>query len=64
MTYAKILTFTSLPSPKYSKVVSGEGMPVSQDPSQRGDLIIQFDIHFPQKLSAEKKHLINQALAF
>ncbi|XP_020340887.1 dnaJ homolog subfamily B member 13 isoform X2 [Oncorhynchus kisutch] len=49
--------------PKYSKVVSGEGMPLSQDPSQRGDLIIQFDIHFPQKLSAEKKHLINQALA-
>ncbi|XP_013993062.1 dnaJ homolog subfamily B member 13 isoform X2 [Salmo salar] len=50
--------------PKYSKVVSGEGMPLSQDPSQRGDLIIQFDIHFPQKLSAENKHLINQALAF
>ncbi|XP_036381125.1 dnaJ homolog subfamily B member 13 [Megalops cyprinoides] len=48
--------------PKYSKVVPGEGMPLSNNPSQRGDLIIQFDIHFPEKLSSEKKRLIKQAL--
>ncbi|KAM9348332.1 dnaJ homolog subfamily B member 13 [Symphorus nematophorus] len=50
--------------PAYKKVVTGEGMPLSQDPSQRGNLIISFDIQFPEKLSAERKHLIKQALTF
>ncbi|XP_034745608.1 dnaJ homolog subfamily B member 13 [Etheostoma cragini] len=49
--------------PAYNKVVTGEGMPLSQDPSQRGNLIVTFDIQFPEKLSAERKHLIKQALA-
>nr|XP_046266447.1 dnaJ homolog subfamily B member 13 [Scatophagus argus] len=48
--------------PAYKKVVTGEGMPLSQDPSQRGNLILTFDIQFPEKLSAERKHLIKQAL--
>ncbi|XP_030055869.1 dnaJ homolog subfamily B member 13 [Microcaecilia unicolor] len=46
----------------YKKVVPGEGMPLSQDPKQKGDLIITFDIHFPEKLSQYKKQLIRQAL--
>ncbi|KAA8587125.1 dnaJ homolog subfamily B member 13 [Etheostoma spectabile] len=49
--------------PAYKKVVTGEGMPLSQDPSQRGNLIVTFDIQFPEKLSTERKHLIKQALA-
>ncbi|XP_029924252.1 dnaJ homolog subfamily B member 13 [Myripristis murdjan] len=49
--------------PTYSKVVTGEGMPLSKDPSHRGNLIIIFDIQFPQKLSAEQKRLIKQVLA-
>ncbi|XP_069496235.1 dnaJ homolog subfamily B member 13 [Ambystoma mexicanum] len=48
--------------PKYSKVVPGEGMPLSKDPNQRGDLIIQFDIVFPDKLTPEKKQLLRHAL--
>uniref|UniRef100_A0A8C5E699 DnaJ homolog subfamily B member 13 n=1 Tax=Gouania willdenowi TaxID=441366 RepID=A0A8C5E699_GOUWI len=36
--------------PAYRKVVTAEGMPLSQDPSQRGNLIISFDIQFPEKL--------------
>ncbi|XP_071395728.1 dnaJ homolog subfamily B member 13 [Centroberyx affinis] len=50
--------------PTYNKVVTGEGMPLSQDPSQRGNLIIMFDTQFPQKLSAERKRLIKQALSY
>ncbi|XP_054481305.1 dnaJ homolog subfamily B member 13 [Anoplopoma fimbria] len=50
--------------PSYNKVVTGEGMPLAKDPSQRGNLIITFDIQFPKKLSTERKHLIKQALAF
>uniref|UniRef100_A0A8C6U566 DnaJ heat shock protein family (Hsp40) member B13 n=1 Tax=Neogobius melanostomus TaxID=47308 RepID=A0A8C6U566_9GOBI len=48
--------------PSYKKVVSGEGMPLPHNPSQKGDLIFTFDILFPEKLSAESKHLIKQAL--
>ncbi|KAM9728843.1 dnaJ homolog subfamily B member 13 isoform 1-T1 [Menidia menidia] len=49
--------------PAYKKVLSGEGMPLSQDPSQRGNLIVIFDVQFPDKLSAESKLLIREALA-
>ncbi|XP_053187726.1 dnaJ homolog subfamily B member 13 [Scomber japonicus] len=50
--------------PAYKKVVTGEGMTLSQDPSQRGNLIITFDIQFPEKLDTERKYLIKQALMF
>ncbi|KAM4546950.1 dnaJ homolog subfamily B member 13 [Fundulus diaphanus] len=49
--------------PSYKKVLSGEGMPLPQDPSQRGNLVIAFDIEFPEKLSAESKNLIKHALS-
>ncbi|XP_053561065.1 dnaJ homolog subfamily B member 13 [Bombina bombina] len=48
--------------PKYTKVVPGEGMRLAKDPSQRGDLIIEFDIQFPEHLTPQKKHLLQQAL--
>lgn len=48
--------------PGYKKVVPKEGMPVSTDPTQRGDLIIEFDIEFPQTLTPEKKELVKSAL--
>ncbi|CAJ1064196.1 dnaJ homolog subfamily B member 13 [Xyrichtys novacula] len=50
--------------PTYKKVVPGQGMPLPQDPSQRGNLIITFDVKFPEKLSAESRQLIKQALTF
>ncbi|XP_056267567.1 dnaJ homolog subfamily B member 13 [Pseudoliparis swirei] len=50
--------------PSYHKVVTGEGMPLSQDPERRGNLIITFDIQFPKKLSADRKYLIKHALTF
>ncbi|XP_067255242.1 dnaJ homolog subfamily B member 13 [Chanodichthys erythropterus] len=49
--------------PQYTKVVTGEGMPLANSPSKRGDLIIRFITHFPEKLSAERKHLLQQALS-
>ncbi|KAG7223285.1 hypothetical protein INR49_015641 [Caranx melampygus] len=56
------IPFNDIVHPAYKKVVTGEGMPLSQDPTQRGNLIITFDIEFPEKLSADRKHLIKQAL--
>ncbi|XP_020485863.2 dnaJ homolog subfamily B member 13 [Labrus bergylta] len=62
----KLLTLpiNDIVHPGYKKVVTGEGMPLSQDPSQRGNLIITFDVQFPEKLSAERRQLIKQALTF
>lgn len=48
--------------PGYTKVVPGEGMPLTQDLDKRGDLIIEFDIQFPQSLQPERKELIKKAL--
>ncbi|KAG8431484.1 hypothetical protein GDO86_018562 [Hymenochirus boettgeri] len=48
--------------PTYSKVVPGEGMRLSKDPSEKGDLIIMFDIHFPEHLTYEKKQMLQKAL--
>lgn len=37
-------------------------MPLSQDPSKKGDLVIEFEIEFPTSLSPERKDLIKRAL--
>jgi DnaJ family protein B protein 4 len=52
----------SVVTPSTRKVLVGEGMPVSKDPSQRGDLHIEFDIQFPTQLSASQRELLRQAL--
>ncbi|XP_061485627.1 dnaJ homolog subfamily B member 13 isoform X2 [Rhineura floridana] len=48
--------------PKYYKVVPGEGMPLSSDPTCKGDLIMCFDIIFPARLTPAKKDLLRHAL--
>lgn len=49
-------------SPGYEKVVTGEGMPISQNPNIKGDLVIRFDIEFPKQLTPEKKQALKEAL--
>lgn len=51
-----------LGSPKYYKVVPGEGMPLAQDPQRKGDLYIYFEILFPKRLSPEAKKLLKGIL--
>jgi len=48
--------------PGYKKVVPTEGMPLSTDPTQKGDLIIEFNIEFPQSLTPERKELVRSSL--
>ena len=50
-----------LVNPTYTKTVYGEGMPKS-DGSGNGNLRIEFDIIFPERLSPVKKLLIKDAL--
>jgi len=50
--------------PGFKKVVPTEGMPMSADPTQKGDLIIEFAIEFPASLTPERKELVRTALLY
>ncbi|XP_044003968.1 dnaJ homolog subfamily B member 13-like [Aphidius gifuensis] len=52
---------TSIITPDYRKLVPGEGLPLSHDPTQRGDLIINFKIEFPIYLCVASKNYIKKA---
>ena len=49
-------------TPGKTKVVSGEGMPQSNDPTTRGDLVIEFSIQFPTSLNMQQKQSLKQIL--
>ena len=49
-------------TPGSSRVIPGEGMPISKHPGKKGDLIVTFDVIFPQKLSEQQKTQIRQFL--
>ncbi|CEG38462.1 dnaj homolog subfamily b member 4-like [Plasmopara halstedii] len=49
-------------SPGTQLVIAGEGMPLQKRPSQRGNLIVEFDVQFPTHLTDAQKNLIRQAL--
>ncbi|EFC50619.1 predicted protein [Naegleria gruberi] len=49
-------------NPGYSKTVSGEGMPLSKNPDQKGDLIIKPAIVFPRFLDNQQKEMIKKIL--
>ena len=50
-------------SPKYVKVLVGEGMPLSKSPASKGDLKIKFDIRFPKELSGEQREALKSCLS-
>ena len=41
--------------PGFTKRFAGEGLPYPKDPSRRGDLIVEFDIIFPETMSSLKE---------
>lgn len=43
------------------KTITGEGLPLVEDPDQRGDLIIDFKVEFPAYLSAVSKSYVKKA---
>ena len=49
-------------SPTFEKIVKGEGMPISKKPGEKGDLILRFNVTFPQYLSEQQKSIIKQVL--
>jgi len=56
------ITINNVIHPNYEEVVPREGMPISKDPSKKGNLRIKFDIKFPAKLTSEQKAGIKKLL--
>uniref|UniRef100_A0AAV1TPL4 J domain-containing protein n=1 Tax=Peronospora matthiolae TaxID=2874970 RepID=A0AAV1TPL4_9STRA len=49
-------------APGTKLVIAGEGMPLQKNPSQRGNLVVEFDVQFPTQLTEAQKNLVRQAL--
>eukprot|EP00922_Rhytidocystis_sp_ex-Travisia-forbesii_P061025 GHVS01090504.1.p1 GENE.GHVS01090504.1~~GHVS01090504.1.p1 ORF type:complete len:345 (+),score=39.97 GHVS01090504.1:267-1301(+) len=43
------------------KIIPGEGMPITKRPTEKGDMIIEFDIVFPRKLTTLQKQKIKDS---
>ncbi|XP_073030239.1 uncharacterized protein [Primulina eburnea] len=56
------IPINSVIHPGYEEVVRGEGMPISKEPSKKGDLRIKFNIKFPTKLTAEQRSGVKKLL--
>ncbi|XP_033208882.1 dnaJ homolog subfamily B member 13-like [Belonocnema kinseyi] len=52
---------TSVITPDYQKRVLGEGLPIVNNPKERGDLLISFNIEFPVYLPVSSKNYVKKA---
>lgn len=48
--------------PGMTKRISGQGLPVSNNPGHRGDLIVAFDIRFPDQIPPGTKEILRDCL--
>lgn len=48
--------------PSTVKRIVGKGLPLPKDPNRKGDLIISFDIVFPERLSIATRDLFRSQL--
>ncbi len=48
--------------PTTTRRLQGFGLPFPKEPSRKGDLIVKFDIQFPDRLSESSKQILNDVL--
>jgi DnaJ-class molecular chaperone len=48
--------------PTTEKRLTGDGLPIAKQPSNRGDIIVKFDIKFPDTLTTEQKEKLASTL--
>ncbi|XP_017281134.1 dnaJ homolog subfamily B member 1b [Kryptolebias marmoratus] len=53
---------TDIVQPGMKRRVSGEGLPYPKRPDRRGDLIVEFEVKFPERLSQNARDTIAQVL--
>lgn len=58
----RISTMQEVIKPNTVKRITGYGLPLPKDPTRKGDMLVAFDIKFPEKLSASEKELLSDVL--
>ncbi|XP_069570745.1 dnaJ homolog subfamily B member 1b [Brachyistius frenatus] len=53
---------TDIVQPGMKRRVSGEGLPYPKRPDRRGDLIVEYEVKFPERLSQSARDTISQVL--
>lgn len=48
--------------PTTEKRLTGDGLPYPKQPTKRGDIVVKFDIKFPDTLTKDQKELISSTL--
>lgn len=56
------LTLNEVIKPTTEKRLTGDGLPNPKQPSTRGDIIVKFDIKFPDNLSREQREALSSTL--
>ncbi|KAG1944776.1 dnaJ homolog subfamily B member 1b [Pimephales promelas] len=56
------LTTQDIVRPGMKRRVTGEGLPLPKSPDRRGDLIVEFEVKFPERLSQSAKDTIANVL--
>lgn len=54
------VNYDGITKPFEVRVIKGEGMPVHNFPSQKGDLHVKYHVDFPQRLSPDQQAKIAQ----
>lgn len=53
---------TDIVQPGMKRRISGEGLPYPKRPDRRGDLIVEYEVKFPERLSQSARDTIAQVL--
>lgn len=56
------LRLNEIIKPNSVKRIQGEGLPQPKQSARRGDLIVEFDIVFPSKMSSSAKEILSDCL--
>ena len=58
----KKLQLTDVVKPTTEKRLVGDGLPIAKQPSTRGDIVVKFDIKFPDSLTTDQKEKLSSTL--
>lgn len=56
------VTTRDIVRPGTKRRFTGEGLPLAKSPGRRGDLVVDFEVTFPERLSASARETISQVL--